>query len=34
MKEVNEYNINEKEFKQTSKWTEDLYYFFHLSYDD
>lgn len=25
MKEVNGYNISEKEFKQISKWTEDVY---------
>ncbi len=25
MKEVNGYNISEKEFKQISKWAEDIY---------
>ena len=25
MKEVSEYNISEKEFKQISKWAEDVY---------
>lgn len=34
MKEVSGYNISEKEFEQISKWAEDIYYFFHLSYDD